>query len=89
MEGKTMALKTGPQLRAGRAMAGLKQEVLAAAAGLTVNTIRRLEGMEGEIVASTTTVNSLQRALERAGIEFTDGDRPGVRMKPKDLGAAA
>jgi hypothetical protein len=70
-------------------MAGLKQEVLAAAAGLTVNTIRRLEGMEGEIVASTTTVNSLQRALERAGIEFTDGDRPGVRMKPKDLGTAA
>jgi hypothetical protein len=26
-------------------------------------------------------VRRLQRALEEAGIEFLDGDRPGVRMR--------
>jgi hypothetical protein len=26
------------------------------------------------------TIDALQRALEAAGIEFTDGDQPGVRL---------
>jgi hypothetical protein len=26
-------------------------------------------------------VEAVQQALEKAGIEFTDGDKPGVRVK--------
>ena len=76
-----MSLVAGPQLRAARAMAGLDQETLAKTAGVTANTVRRLEGMEGRLRATTTTVDALQRALEAAGIVFTNGDEPGVRMR--------
>jgi DNA-binding XRE family transcriptional regulator len=76
-----MSLVAGPQLRAARAMAGMEQETLAKAAGVTAATVRRLEGMPGRLRATTTTVDSLQRALEAAGVEFTNGDRPGVRVR--------
>ena len=76
-----MSLVTGPQLRAARAMAGIDQETLAKSAGVTANTVRRLEGMKGRLRATTTTVDGLQKALEAAGIEFTNGDAPGVRMR--------
>src|SRR3954462_12175460 len=77
-------LVTGPQLRAARAMAGLEQEQLAEASRVSANTIRRLESQNGPLVARTDTVRALQAALEAAGIEFTNADRPGVleRSKP-------
>ena len=76
-----MPLVTGPQLRAARAMAAMDQETLAKAAGVTSATVRRLESMPGRLRATTTTVDALQKALEAAGIEFTDGSAPGVRMQ--------
>ena len=30
------------------------------------------------------TLDVLRRALEAAGIEFTNGEQPGVRLKPKE-----
>jgi transcriptional regulator with XRE-family HTH domain len=76
-----MALLTGPQLRAARAMARMDQEELAKAAGVTGNTVRRLEAMEGRLRATTTTVDSLQRALETAGVVFT---ARGVELREKE-----
>jgi transcriptional regulator with XRE-family HTH domain len=76
-----MSLIVGPQLRAARAMAGVDQEALAKTAGVAANTIRRLEGMPGRLRATTTTLDALQRALEAAGIVFTNGDEPGVRLR--------
>jgi transcriptional regulator with XRE-family HTH domain len=75
------SLISGPQLRAARAMAGLDRHQLADKAGISVQSVRRLEAM-GRIRANVTTVDSLQRALEAAGVEFTDdgGVRPDVRM---------
>jgi hypothetical protein len=35
----------------------------------------------GEREGVLTGVDSLQRALEAAGVEFTNGDQPGVRLK--------
>ena len=74
-------LIVGPQLRAGRALLGIGQAKLAEAAGVALNTVRRIEAQEGRIVASTSTVHSLQRALEAEGVEFTNGDAPGVRLR--------
>jgi transcriptional regulator with XRE-family HTH domain len=62
-------------------MARMDQEALATAAGISGNTLRRLESMEGQLRSTIATVQALQRELEGRGIEFTDGDAPGVRMR--------
>jgi predicted transcriptional regulator len=76
-----MSLLVGPQLRAARAMAGMGQEALEAASGVSANTIRRLEATEGQLNAKLSTVEALRRALEARGVEFTNGDAPGVRLR--------
>jgi CTP:molybdopterin cytidylyltransferase MocA len=43
-------------------------------------TIKRLEAKPGILAAHHSTVAALKRALETAGIEFTNGDQPGVRL---------
>lgn len=46
-------------------------------------TIKRLEAEGGELGGRDETREKIQRALEKAGIEFTNGDAPGVRLKKK------
>jgi transcriptional regulator with XRE-family HTH domain len=65
------------QLRMARAAAGWGVRELAAKAGVTANTVTRIENGAD---AKQSTINSLQRALETAGVEFTNGDQPGVRL---------
>ena len=53
-----------------------------AAAGTTERTIARLEDGDSEPRAST--AQAIKNALEASGVEFTNGDAPGVRLaKPK------
>src|SRR4051794_39554603 len=54
----SMALTSGPQLRAARAMARVDQETLARDAGITAATVQRLEAMEGRLKSTTTTIDS-------------------------------
>jgi transcriptional regulator with XRE-family HTH domain len=72
---------TSEQIRAARAMLRIEQRELAEKSGLSLETIKRIERTPGPISAYTGTVDKLRRALETAGIEFTDGDQPGVRLK--------
>ena len=75
-------LSTGNQLKAARALAGMAQAELAKRAKLSVTTISNMEGVGGEILRSSfETVRAVQRALEAVGVEFTNGDSPGVRLK--------
>jgi transcriptional regulator with XRE-family HTH domain len=77
-----MQLTTGAQLRAARVLAGIEQDQLAEASGVSANTISRIERARGEFEGvRVETVRRLQRALEEAGVEFLDGDKPGVRMR--------
>ena len=71
---------TGNQLRAARALIGWSQAQVAQAAGLSVPTVKRAEG-QAAISASADAVSAIRAALESAGVEFTNGDAPGVRMK--------
>jgi transcriptional regulator with XRE-family HTH domain len=72
------------QLRMARAAVGWGVRELAEKAGVTANTVSRIElGAD----AKQSTIEALQRALEAAGIEFTNGDKPGVRLG-RDPGAA-
>jgi DNA-binding XRE family transcriptional regulator len=74
---------TGEQLRAARAMARIEQSALAERADVSIDTIKRLEKTVGPVSATIQTVNSVVRVLEAAGVEFTNGDQPGVRMMRK------
>jgi transcriptional regulator with XRE-family HTH domain len=74
---------TSEQLRAARQLIRLTAEDLANASGVGVATIRRFELMTGVPSGNARTVEALQKALEKAGIEFigSPDDRPGVRLK--------
>lgn len=53
---------------------------LAVAAAVSPTTITRLE--RGEALYPRT-VAAIRAALEKNGVEFIDGDAPGMRLKPK------
>jgi len=72
---------TGEQLRAARAMARIEQSDLAERSNVSVDTIKRLERTVGPISANVATMAAVVGALEAAGVEFTNGGQPGVRMK--------
>jgi transcriptional regulator with XRE-family HTH domain len=67
--------------RAARGLLDWKQATLAEAAGLGLSSVVQFE-RSGRAV-STGTVQAMQRALEAAGVEFTNGDEPGVKLKAK------
>jgi len=75
-------LVTGNQLRAARALAEVDQQSVADRAEVSVNTIRNMEARGSEpITSGAVTLRRVQAALEAAGVEFTNGGQPGVRMK--------
>ncbi len=69
---------TPAQCRAARTLLGWSQEHLANVASLSTSTVRDFESQKRP--PQPTTVGLLRRALECAGIEFTDGDMPDVRL---------
>jgi transcriptional regulator with XRE-family HTH domain len=74
---------TAEQIRAARAILRLEQSTLAEMAGLSVETIKRLERQSGTLQATQETIDSIKEALELAGIEFLDSSSEagsGVRL---------
>src|SRR5579863_6396545 len=65
------------QCRMARAALGLGVRELAAAAKVSTDTVARFE--RGDELKERT-IEALQRTLEAAGIEFTNGGKPGVRI---------
>jgi transcriptional regulator with XRE-family HTH domain len=70
------------QLRAARGLLGWSQTELASRAGLSLPTVKRLEGAFGPKVSADARAK-LQKALEAAGVEFIDenGGGSGVRFR--------
>jgi predicted transcriptional regulator len=68
------------QIKAARALLGWSQEDLATTADVSVPTVKRLEAVNGLLGGREKTRIKLRKALEGAGIEFTNGDHPGVRL---------
>jgi len=78
---------TAGQIRAARALLGWSGAQLANAAGVSLQTIRRMESDLGPGRSSAANVEAVQRALEMAGVVFLEADGagaagPGVRLKP-------
>jgi len=78
-----MILISGRQMRAGRALIRWSAEDLAKAAKVGVATVRRAESTDGEVPITGANCDAIRLALELSGVEFTDGDRPGVRIGTK------
>ncbi len=61
-----------------------EQAVLAEKAGVSIETIKRLERLDGPLRATrVATLDVIQRALEAAGVEFIpeNGGGAGVRLR--------
>ena len=71
------------QIKAARALLAWSQEELAAAAQVSVPTIKRLEAGDGPLGGRSETGEKIRRALQVAGIEFisANGGGPGVRLR--------
>jgi transcriptional regulator with XRE-family HTH domain len=80
-----MQMIDADQLKAARALARMTQDDLAAATGLSAQTIKRMESI-GTEKSSAGNVQAVQRALEAAGVVFIpeNGGGAGVRLaKPR------
>lgn len=69
------------QVKAARALLDWSQAQLAEAAGVSLPTLKRLEAGDGDLGGREGTSYRIRSALEAAGVEFTNGGQPGVRMK--------
>jgi transcriptional regulator with XRE-family HTH domain len=74
------------QLKAARSLARIEQKELSIRAGVSVPTIKRMEAGDGPVRGTYENVSAVVTALESAGVEFTNGDQPGVRLqkRPKE-----
>jgi transcriptional regulator with XRE-family HTH domain len=70
---------TPEQSRAARGLLDWSQTELGTRSNLSESTIRDFE--KGRRVPTINNLEAIQRALEAAGVEFTNGDGPGVRMR--------
>jgi transcriptional regulator with XRE-family HTH domain len=69
---------TRSQIRAARGLLEWTVRDLAAKAGIHHNTVNSIE--TGRHKGKPETLATIQRTLERAGVEFINGKRPGVRL---------
>jgi predicted transcriptional regulator len=71
------------QIRGARAILRLGQAELAKAADVSLETVKRIESMEGELKIRLDTLSKIKTALENAGIIFIaeNGGGAGVRLR--------
>ena len=74
---------TSGQIKAARALVGLTAARLAEISGIGFTTIIRLESFEGVPAGNVKTLEAVQGALEKSGIEFigTPDSGAGVRWR--------
>ena len=56
---------------------------------MSLRTIQRAEQAESDIKLTMANNLAIRRALEAAGVEFTNGDQPGVRLTKAAAARAA
>ena len=72
---------SGYQLRAARTLIGLEQMELSRRAKVGIATLQRMEACGLDPVRGRlATFERIRAALEALGVEFINGDNPGVRL---------
>jgi predicted transcriptional regulator len=74
-----LTILTPAQCRAARAFIAMSQSDLARAAAVPVALVKGFE--MGILTLRPPDLDAIQQALERAGIQFIEGDRPGLRLR--------
>ena len=76
---------TSGQIKAARALLGMTATKLAELSGVAYTTVVRMESSEGIPSGQVKTLDSVQKVLEEAGIEFLGSpeEGAGVRWKTK------
>jgi predicted transcriptional regulator len=81
-KGQSAISKITPALcRAARGLLDMNQVELASAASVSKNVIVAFE--KGRTNPTKNNLAAIQRVLEEAGVEFTNGDAPGLRLRKK------
>jgi len=84
-----IAVLTGAQLRAARALLGIDQKTLADQAGVSLPTVQRMESSPGIVRGVVDSLTKIVEALDRAGVELigdgatSGGGGCGVRLKKR------
>jgi hypothetical protein len=78
-QGENAALSSA-QIRAARALVRWSAGDLSRASSVSLRTIQRAELADGETSLTVANDLAIRRALESAGVEFTNGDQPGVKL---------
>ena len=73
---------TPEQVRAARGLLGWSQGDLEARAGVARKTLADFEG--GKRKPYSRTLADIRGALESAGVVFTNGDEPGVKLRRRE-----
>jgi transcriptional regulator with XRE-family HTH domain len=71
---------SGSQVRAARALIGWTVHELARRSVVSIATVHMIEGSDGLPSTSRNHLDAIQATLEDAGIEFINGEAPGVRL---------
>lgn len=74
---------TSAQIRAARSLLQISQQELAAAAGVAVTTIARMEKMPGKVKGMSETIEKIEAALEAKGVQFVEGG--AIHKSPQKL----
>ena len=70
---------TGAQIKAARKLLGWPRDRLSPRAGLSASLLSKIE--DGLRTPTNEQRLGIQGALEAAGVEFTNGDEPGVKLR--------
>ena len=84
-DARKSALDAAP-LRAARALLRMSAAYLATASGVSLVTIRRVQALDGSVRMMRANLEAIRCALEAAGVEFINGDAPGVRLRRRSGG---
>jgi transcriptional regulator with XRE-family HTH domain len=74
---------SGGQIRAARALLDWSQRELSRKSRVAFGTIQRMERFDGPIGSRTETLSKVVTVFEKAGIEFLNGESPGLRLRKK------
>ena len=74
-------METGQQLRAAREGVSLTRAELAEKSGVSMETIKRLEKMDGRLSGNVRTIEAVRSALEQLGVTFEPDNGKGAGLR--------
>lgn len=78
------AMITGAQIRGACGMLKWSARELADTSGLSLSTVKRMQAVDEVPSVAAKSLEAIRRTLEEAGVSFTNGEEPGVKLRKKN-----